>query len=225
MLPGRAVAAASDTVLHFSYGANMASGILAKRGVKPLASRPAVLTEPATMISFCHRGGFATLVKQPLNARDEADPRVQRTDVHGVLHTLARADMAALQRAETGYTLQPISVRPYQRGTELVLSNHAPGGASRTEKSVELPLVSHAKSFSRGRRVGECLRLAPSAAAAEPCRTDRTLTSSSCKRVPENTGWTLAMSRGWPRCHPWAAQDCRPSTLTRVPMWLLKVFS
>jgi len=121
MLPRIAAAAApaSDTVLHFSYGANMASGVLAKRGVKPLASRPAALTDPATMLSFCHRGGFATLILQPLQQHqvDGADPRLQRGNVHGVLYSLTKADMAALQRAETGYVLHPVSVQPYWQVT------------------------------------------------------------------------------------------------------------
>ncbi len=116
MLPRVAAAAAApaiDTVLHFSYGANMASAVLAKRGVKPLASRPAALADPATVLSFCHRGGFSTLVMQPSQRQGGAVARLQRENVHGVLYSLTKADMAALQRAETGYVLQPVSVHPY----------------------------------------------------------------------------------------------------------------
>ena len=121
MLPRPAAAAASagDAVLHFSYGANMASSVLSKRGVKPLASRPAVLAEPAVVLSFCHRGGFATLVMQPSQQSNGADPRLQRRNVHGVLYSLSRADMAALQRAETGYFLQAVSVQPYPQAARL----------------------------------------------------------------------------------------------------------
>ena len=116
MLPRLTTAApAGDAEFHFSYGANMASGILAKRGVTPLASRPAVVTEPATVLSFRHRGGFATLVMQPMQQQDAANPRLQRGNVHGVLYSLDRADMAALQRAETGYVLERVSVQPYPR--------------------------------------------------------------------------------------------------------------
>ena len=121
MLPRVAAATpVSDTVLHFSYGANMASSVLANRGVTPLASRPAALTDPVTMLSFCHRGGFATLVLQPFQHQPcSANAELQRGKVHGVLYSLTKADMAALQRAETGYVLQPVSVQPYPQITDV----------------------------------------------------------------------------------------------------------
>ena len=101
----------AGTVRYFAYGANTASSTLARRGVQVLTSRPAVLVDPGTVISFQHRGGFATLTKAP--PEQEADPRLQRGSVHGVVYSLSRTDMAALQRAETGYTLATVRVSTY----------------------------------------------------------------------------------------------------------------
>ena len=101
----------AGTVKYFAYGANTASSTLARRGVQVLTSRPAVLVDPGTVISFQHRGGFAMLTKAP--PEQEADPRLQRGSVHGVVYSLSRTDMAALQRAETGYTLATVRVSTY----------------------------------------------------------------------------------------------------------------
>ena len=123
----------TDAVDHFSYGANTASSTLAKRGVEVLASRPAMLVDPGMAISFRHRGGFATLIREP--PRDGTDPRLQRGNVHGVLYTLSKPDLAALQRAETGYTLEAVRVCTYPPAAAPACTAAALGSMGSSEES------------------------------------------------------------------------------------------
>jgi hypothetical protein len=112
----------------------MASSTLAKRGVEVMTSRPAVIVDPDAAISFRHRGGFATLIRDP--PVHGVDPRVQRENVHGVLYTLSRANMAALQRAETGYTLEAVRVCTYPPAAKPPCTTAAVGSMASGKGSV-----------------------------------------------------------------------------------------
>lgn len=114
-------------ILHFSYGANMSLEILQrKRGLKPLSSQPAQVTDLCIKLAFQHRGGFATLLSTD-GAGDDThhscgDIHPDSTELvtagpHGALYSLTREDLLMLQRAETGYQLVEIRVTPYQIAT------------------------------------------------------------------------------------------------------------
>lgn len=109
--------AQSRAILHFSYGANMCPRGLAKRGLTPLSSEPARVTDPGVILSFRHRGGFATLLLPPdapqQRSTPATSPALQRAGPHGVLYSLTPEDMRTLQRAETGYKLVELQVTPY----------------------------------------------------------------------------------------------------------------
>ena len=75
-------------VLYFSYGANMSSAVLQKRIVKPLKATNAIAT--GMSISFCHRGGYATLVTNTHHSPCWKQP-------HGVLYEISREDYLKLQ--------------------------------------------------------------------------------------------------------------------------------
>ena len=146
----------TDVVKHFSYGANMASSTLAKRGVQVTASRPAVIVDPNTAISFRHRGGFATLIRGP--PVHGGDPKLQRGDVHGVLYTLSRASMAALQRAETGYALEAVRVCVYPPAAAPACIAAASGSIARGGKPVSIAgSLASATSICEGNQDGTVL--------------------------------------------------------------------
>lgn len=98
----------ATATLVFSYGALMADSVLARRGVQPLASEPAVVEDAAWCLSFRHRGGYATLLRcqgPPL------EPAWRQP--HGVLHALVPADLERIAAREVGYRLAPLQVRTY----------------------------------------------------------------------------------------------------------------
>jgi hypothetical protein len=94
----------------FSYGANCAASVLAKRGVKPVSSEAAMVADRGTWLSFSHRGGYAAL-RSSSGGRPGPQPGWQQP--HGVLHTLTPADVQRLQGREGGYSLAQLSVETY----------------------------------------------------------------------------------------------------------------
>jgi AIG2-like family len=100
-------------LLHFSYGANMNSGVLRKRGVAPLSVAPAFVSDDTWCLSFSHRGGFATLLPCSAVHVTAVSKQCVLARPHGVLYGLRPEDMQALQRNETGYDVATISVRQY----------------------------------------------------------------------------------------------------------------
>ena len=111
MLPPTPAAAAASPapVLMFSYGANCAASVLARRGVKPLSSEAAVVADRGAWLSFSHRGGYAAL--QHSSGGRVPQPGWQQP--HGVLHTLTPADVKRLQEREGGYSLAQLPVETY----------------------------------------------------------------------------------------------------------------
>lgn len=99
----------------FAFGANMSPTTLAKRGVRPLASQPALLADVGMQLSFSHRGGYATLLHlgagRPHFSVPAAGPAWRQP--HGVLHTLTPADFQKLAAREVGYRQVRILARTY----------------------------------------------------------------------------------------------------------------
>lgn len=111
----------TPALLYFAYGANMASATLRKRLVTQLAAQPAVLEDPSLVLSFGHRGGYATVVLAPPSSGRglaaepprAAAPQLWRSPVHGVLYSLRPEDLQRLQRWEVGYRRAELAVRTY----------------------------------------------------------------------------------------------------------------
>lgn len=129
-------------VWYFSYGANMSRGVLAGRHkISPEFSYPARVKDPDfDVLSFSHRGGFATLIGSSDPAARGTVSEARRTKVgtttkeavakerapatreaqhvwqgaHGVLHAVPlEAVQGTLARVESGYRLRTITVQPY----------------------------------------------------------------------------------------------------------------
>eukprot|EP00873_Tetraselmis_striata_P007122 jgi/Tetstr1/427386/TSEL_017550.t1 len=97
----------SGRELHFAYGANLASRTLLRRGVVPAGgSRSASLSDASLRLSFQHRGGYATLVR---DGKSGADGRLPC--VYGALYELEEEDLLTLIRAEGGYFLGKVAVQ------------------------------------------------------------------------------------------------------------------
>lgn len=101
----------------FAFGANMSLAALAKRGVRPLASEPALVADAVWELSFSHRGGYATLRQlgagPPPAPGPGPVPGPAWRQPHGVLHTLMPADIQRLAAREVGYRQVGVSVRTY----------------------------------------------------------------------------------------------------------------
>ncbi|KAL4419857.1 hypothetical protein ABPG75_006955 [Micractinium tetrahymenae] len=110
-----AAAAAADAVRCFAFGANMSPTTLAKRGVMPLASEPALVEDVTLELSFSHRGGYATLQKLAAGSSPVPGPALGPAwrQPHGVLHTLTPADLQRLTSREVGYRQIRLAVRTY----------------------------------------------------------------------------------------------------------------
>lgn len=97
----------------------MAGSVLARRGVAPLASEPAVVAAADTWLAFAHRGGYATLLTTAQQAARAAGGGQAAAGLawrrpHGVLHTLrSPADLERLRQRETGYRLERLDVVTY----------------------------------------------------------------------------------------------------------------
>ncbi|KAF5833469.1 hypothetical protein DUNSADRAFT_10224 [Dunaliella salina] len=101
----------------FSYGANMSRAVLEKRRVctrKP--GVPAIARDHA--LSFCHRGGYATLV--PLTQLLQSEERWSpfRRSPHGVLYYVSLEEFARLMEKEVGYKVTDILVQCYGKEEE-----------------------------------------------------------------------------------------------------------
>lgn len=94
-------AADQSVVVHyFAYGANMASRVLQRRGVEPLAKQPArPLDQHHWVLAFRHRAGYATLLQQ----QQVANKTTEVAAPYGVLYALSRSDMEHLRSCEQGY--------------------------------------------------------------------------------------------------------------------------
>mmetsp|Transcript_13038 Transcript_13038/g.47613 ORF Transcript_13038/g.47613 Transcript_13038/m.47613 type:complete len:260 (+) Transcript_13038:133-912(+) len=89
---------------HFAYGANMCRSVLVRRSVRPRETgRAATLAEHE--LRFCHRGGFATVLR--VARGDGAGP------VHGVLYRVTTEELRRLSTYESGYHLEERTVTPY----------------------------------------------------------------------------------------------------------------
>lgn len=101
---------------YFAYGANMSSQKLMQRGVQPRYVGPAQVLDPLA-VAFRHRNAFATLV--PIESTETAGPLpYTHAYPHGVLYMITREDLGKLQKAEVGYKLRSVNVRPYRKADE-----------------------------------------------------------------------------------------------------------
>jgi hypothetical protein len=98
---------------YFAYGANMAPSVLAKRGVQPISSEAAVVSDRGTWLCFGHRGGYATLVQRRRREAVAPPPQPAWQQPHGVLHALRAEDLQQLAQREVGYCLTHLPVQPY----------------------------------------------------------------------------------------------------------------
>ena len=75
-------------VWYFSYGANMSKSFLWRRHtIRTISSVPAIsLSSEHNSLSFCHRGGFATLVRKDCPTFLNSLVPPFNESVHGVLH-------------------------------------------------------------------------------------------------------------------------------------------
>ena len=108
--PAAGGSAAPPTVMLFSYGANMAASTLARRGVTPLSSEPAVAADRDLWLSFGHRGGYACVDRRRPPAELQ---HLCWQQPHGVLHRVTAAGLARLQAREVGYKIGQLAVRTY----------------------------------------------------------------------------------------------------------------
>ncbi|KAL4430342.1 hypothetical protein ABPG77_002148 [Micractinium sp. CCAP 211/92] len=113
--PASATAALPPGIHCFAFGANMSPTTLAKRGVRPLTSQPALLADAGMQLSFSHRGGYATLLHLGAGGPPVPGPAAGPAwrQPHGVLHTLTPADLQKLAAREVGYRQVRIPARTY----------------------------------------------------------------------------------------------------------------
>jgi len=98
-------------VLYLAYGANMSSRKLVERGVTTSGpGHPAVAS--GRIVSFSHRGGFATLLHLEDIPQKRINPRQisplqggqsLESACHGVVYSITERDMQRLAAVETGY--------------------------------------------------------------------------------------------------------------------------
>lgn len=103
-------AGSPPTTLLWSYGANMAASTLARRGVAPLSSEPAVAADRDLWLSFGHRSGYACVDRRRPPAELQ---HLCWQQPHGVLHRVTAADLARLQAREVGYKIGQLAVLTY----------------------------------------------------------------------------------------------------------------
>jgi hypothetical protein len=95
--------------LVFSYGANMSSRTLAKRGVAPRRQVPARLVdETYRFISFEHRAAYATLIT---TRRWLGNAELQCERPFGVVLEIGLDDFERLKEREVGYRVRPVMVQ------------------------------------------------------------------------------------------------------------------
>ena len=99
--------APKDTLLMFSFGANINPYTLNKRGIGPTAS--AVARAPNRRLVFQHRGGYASL--DEVEARDDSIGLGGGTrGALGAVHRVSKTELAMVRRWEIGYEMKEIDV-------------------------------------------------------------------------------------------------------------------
>ena len=102
--------APKDTVLMFSYGANINPYTLNRRGIGPSAS--AVARAPGRRLVFIHRGGYASLEECTAVGDDARDAGLggRTRGALGTVHRISKMELAAVRRWEIGYEMREIDV-------------------------------------------------------------------------------------------------------------------
>ena len=111
--------APKDTVLMFSYGANINPYTLNRRGIGPTAS--AVARAPGRRLVFIHRGGYASLevAVDDDATKNDAGLGERTRGALGTVHRISKTELAAVRRWEIGYEMREIDVVVADpRGTE-----------------------------------------------------------------------------------------------------------
>ena len=99
--------APKDTLLMFSFGANINPYTLNKRGIGPTAS--AVARAPNRRLVFQHRGGYASL--DEVEAGDDSIGLGGGTrGALGAVHRVSKTELAMVRRWEIGYEMKEIDV-------------------------------------------------------------------------------------------------------------------
>ena len=100
--------APKDTVLMFSYGANINPYTLNRRGIGPTAS--AVARAPGRRLVFVHRGGYASLEEAVDEDAKDAGLGERTRGALGTVHRISKTELAAVRRWEIGYEMREIDV-------------------------------------------------------------------------------------------------------------------
>ena len=100
--------APKDTVLMFSYGANINPYTLNRRGIGPTAS--AVARAPGRRLVFVHRGGYASLEEAVDDDAKSAGLGERTRGALGTVHRISKTELAAVRRWEIGYEMREIDV-------------------------------------------------------------------------------------------------------------------
>lgn len=100
--------APKDTVLMFSYGANINPYTLNRRGIGPSAS--AVARAPGRRLVFIHRGGYASLEEAVDEDAKTAGLGERTRGALGTVHRISKTELAAVRRWEIGYEMREIDV-------------------------------------------------------------------------------------------------------------------
>ena len=138
--------APKDTVLMFSYGANINPYTLNRRGIGPTAS--AVARAPGRRLVFVHRGGYASLEEAVDEDAKDAGLGERTRGALGTVHRISKTELAAVRRWEIGYEMREIDVVVADpRGTE---------GATRMSMRMGMSM---GKTTTRGRRTREAPRM------------------------------------------------------------------
>lgn len=90
-----------ESILLFSYGANMARKTLLKRNLNPISCHPARILDDRIAISFQHRAAFATLVK----TKEPVDTKLCVSKPYGIVNRMTYDDFRKIQKREIGYKI------------------------------------------------------------------------------------------------------------------------
>ena len=99
--------APKDTLLMFSFGANINPYTLNKRGIGPTAS--AVARAPNRRLVFQHRGGYASL-DEVATGDDSIGLGGGTRGALGAVHRVSKTELAMVRRWEIGYEMKEIDV-------------------------------------------------------------------------------------------------------------------
>ena len=139
-----ATSARTSSVWYFSYGGNMSSQTLSRRGVKPQKSVPGRLMDYRLVFSYMGYEGveprFGNL--EPIDGRGSEDKQIASNVCHGVAHFISLDELSLLDKYEgAGYAYKRINVpmEPYSKdGT-------ATGKVGRKRKFVETDTKNYQK--------------------------------------------------------------------------------